>query len=336
MLPHQTTKTFLTTSLAKGPTLERNVSNLEFMDSYLDYSCWLRTLSARQQVAILEDTKSGSLDKLTALVSFYQIAGTVVEDALSMYIAWSLWSRDKEKLLPDILERVSLRLAEPKSPLPTTYAAEIQEKYLSSNKRLDIYARHYLNQLMEVSDPNLPKVFGIPWKPHPSVKFVSKDMLPFWNKLGEYMRESIRPLVNSKGALLAACYNKIKHGPQILVMPISDAAERRGFPAVNVVATNSDPTVRLLLNGSRTQESDDEFDSQTRTAPFLPLDAANVRRWFFQHIAHTSNALFIHGTFIYNATSPVAKRSMIMGSAEMQPIIRELGLHLNKHFGTPI
>jgi len=336
MLPKQTTKTFLTTSLAKGPTPEAAISNPEFMDSYLDYSCWLRTISARQQVKILEDKEAGEVERLAALASFYQIAGAVVEDALSMYVAWSLWSCDKSKSIPDILERVSLRLSEPKSPLPETYTEEIRTKFKLNEKRLDVYARQYLVQLMAVTDAELPKAFGIPWKPHPSVKLVPKDWLPYWTRLGEYMRESIRPLVNTKGALLASCYNKIKHGPQIIVMPLSVGVERRGFSYEYLASTNTQPTLRLLLNGARTQESDDEFENECRAAPFLPLDSTNVRRWFFQHIVHTSNALFLHGTWIYNSTYPLRKRAMKVESPELMSIILEHGVHLNRHFGTPI
>lgn len=334
MLPQTKSRTFLTVSLSKGPTLEPDVTNSDFLDSYLEYSCWLRMLSARQQLEVLEGTAS-ELDKLAALANFYQLAGIVVEDALSMYIAWSIWNDDKSRAIPNILERISLRLADPPTPLADNYADEIKKKYSTTTKRIDVYARDYLLQMMQVDDDMLPSQFRISWKRNPSVKLVPKHLLPFWNKLGEYLRECLRPIVSPKGALLAACYNKMKHGPQITVSSSNRAAFSRGIDDESLKQTESAATIRLLLRGARTQETDEEFRDQVRAAPFLLFDAPNARRWFFQHIVHTSNSLFLHGTWLYNTNRIGQNRSILMQNARIREILEEQGGHMERTFGIP-
>lgn len=329
MFPQNTTKTFITASLVRGSNLEPDVSNDDFLSAYLEYSCWLRMISARQCLSTLENKDSRTLERLAAIASFYQTAGIVVEDALSTYIAWSLWACDKSRFIPDILERISLRLSEPKSTLTLDYVAETRKKYKETNKRIDIYAREYLQLLLQNTDDELPGIFGIEWKKNPSVKLVPRELMPSWSSLGNHIRECIIPLVNPKGALLASCYNKIKHGPQITIMSMMKASTARGLPNEAIVGLDTSETIRLLLNGSRVQETDDEFAQHIRAAPFLLPDAENMKRWFFQQIVHISNSLFIHGTWLYNSNFKDRQRKFRIGRSEIRDIILEQEAHFN-------
>lgn len=324
-LPRYTTKTYLTISVAPGPRAEPTVGTEEFLASYLEHTCWLRVITSREHYLTLSDPKGTKLQRLAALAAFYQTAGLVAEDALSMYVAWSLWALDKARPLVDILERVTLRLSEPKSKLADTYARDTQRKYLGTDKRLDVYARDYLNQLMLVHDNALPAQFGMNWKRNPSVKLVPKKYMPAWERLPHNLRGSLEPLVARKGARLAACYNKIKHGPQLIVMSPATAARRRGIEEVEPVL--EEPMLRLLLDGARTQESEAEFVERLWKSPFLPLEPQNIRRWFYQHIVHTSTALFVNGTWIFNTNFVDRKRTMKV-EPELVSIIREHAEHL--------
>lgn len=192
------TRTFFTATLATGTTPEPDLTNQQFLASFLDYSCWLRPLAAKQSLSIVQQTSAGKLDKLAALAAFYQTAGLAVEDALTMYIAWSLWSHNKSQSIPTILERLFLRLNEPSHVLAATYATDVAHRMLNSDKRVDVYARAYLTQVMNVSDKKLPNAFGIAWKLNPSVKLVRRDMLPSWNKLGEHMEGEYTSLSGPK------------------------------------------------------------------------------------------------------------------------------------------
>lgn len=326
MLPQKNLQTIISATLRPGIYPEPGISNDSFLESYLDYSCWLRVINAWQSISVLSQDKAGKLERLAALAAFYQTAGLAVEDALSTCIAWAIWARDKNQSLADILARLSLRLVEPKQPVSPSYAEDVIKKFQTTQNRVDFYARPFLTQLLSVSDRELPKVFGIPWKPHPSVKLVPREMLENWNNLGFFMRESLVPLLDPKGALLASCYNKIKHGPQIMISDMATAARARGLSFEE--GAMSELTVRLLLQGARTQETDIETTEEIRSAPFLLMNSANAKRWFFQHIVHTANALFIAGTWLYNSTYLDKKRSFNPALPEVQSIIREQGRYV--------
>lgn len=330
MFPPFSTKTYLTVSPALGPTPEPAISNEQFLNSYLDAGCWLRLLSSRQYLAVVENPKSSQLEKLAAVASFYQTAGLLVEDAIGMHVAWSLWALDKSRLLADILDRVRLRLSEPRSPKPT-YFKDIQSTYVHTDKRLDVYARAYLTQLLASAHDDVPRLLGVNWKKNPSAKLVSKDQRATWDRMGYLMRESLEPLLDRKGNLLASCHNKIKHGPQLVVMPPSAAASRRGLSLDGNIDAEAEPTIRLLLSGARTQETQEEAQDSVRIAPFLLLNAENLRRWYFQQIVHISNVLFFNGTWIFNTTFVAHKRPL--GRApELEQITRDQDEHLRRTF----
>jgi hypothetical protein len=79
MLPQGTTKTYLSASLALGPRTEQAISNDQFLNSYLDVACWLRLLSSRQYLSVVEDRKSSKLEKLAAVASFIRRLGSLLK-----------------------------------------------------------------------------------------------------------------------------------------------------------------------------------------------------------------------------------------------------------------
>jgi len=305
--------------MAPGPKPEPDVSNERFLHSYLDVACWLRVVSARQYVSIACSQKSTRIEKLAAIASFYQTTGLVQEDALSMYTALSFWSLDKSKLLPDILERISVRSGDPSRKVSPTYATDLNDKYFQNTKRLDIYARPYLTQVMSFSDDELPAIFGVNWKKHPSVKIVAKNQRAFWDKMGEHIRQLVEPSLNPKSEFIAACHNKIKHGPQVIMGTVSDAASERGLSFPSLDGSVSFETIRILLKGARTQETQDEIESDVRVAPFLVTDENNLER-LFSALVMASVAIYTLGTWVLNTNFPDMQRQFKV-SPELQKMI---------------
>ena len=154
---------------------------------------------AAPKLLLREDVRE--LEALGSLSAFYQLAGQVVEDALTMLIAWSIWSRDEQQTLPEIVERLQLRLSAPKESLGISYTEteEIWQKFQKNNKRVDVYAREYIEELFNLSDEKLPLALGIKWKRNQSVKLIPPDVIPIWNDLGRYIRDSFVQLRDARG-----------------------------------------------------------------------------------------------------------------------------------------
>ncbi|EKS9883922.1 hypothetical protein BTK96_000826 [Burkholderia pyrrocinia] len=323
----------MTATLGPGPIAEPAITSKQFLDSFLEYGCWLRPLAAWSHLQAFERKNARELESLASLGSFYQLAGQVVEDALTMLVAWSIWGSDKQESLPDIVERLQLRLsASSKSPIGLGYVESIQQKISKTSKRVDVHPREYLGELLTRKDDALPGSFGIAWKRNPSVKLIPKNVLPIWQNLAHFIRDGITPLLDSRGSLLAACYNKIKHGPQVVVCSPLDIARSRGLEVRPDDLPLKNLSIRLLLKGSRVQETDEEQEAAERIAPFLFDDADNMRRWFFQQIIHTTNLLHAVGTFAFNTNYIDSKRHFSVSRAEVVEMIESQGNHLKRTF----
>ncbi|WP_459575126.1 hypothetical protein [Cupriavidus sp. 8B] len=324
----------MTASLARGPVAEPPITSKQFLDSFLEYGCWLRPLAAWTHLQAFERENARELESLASLGSFYQLAGQVVEDALTMLVAWSIWGTDKQQSLADIVERLQLRLSvSSKSPIGPGYVESIQQKILKSSKRVDVHPREYLSELLTRRDEFLPGSFGIAWKRNPSVKLIPRDVLPLWQNLARFIKEGVTPLLDPRGSLLAACYNKIKHGPQIIVCDPFEIAKIRGLAADPKDLMLNNLSIRLLLRGSRVQETNEELEEAERISPFIFDDADNMRRWFFQQIIHTTSLLHSLGTFVFNTSYIDSKRPLSVSRTEIVEIIQSQGDHLKRTFG---
>ncbi len=333
MFPSKTTKTFLSISLAAGPNPEDPISNEQFLSSFLDYGCWFRSVAAHVHLQTLERTDAQPIERLAALTAFYQLAGQAVEDVLSNLIAWTIWADDKNQSLPDIFDRLSLRFNIPEKPIDDKYIAVIKKKFRETRKRVDLHPREYLRALLEFSDAELPILLGIVWKRNPSVKLVPSKFRQLWDRLPKFIRGTIRPLTTDSGALLAACYNKVKHGPQLVVSRPIDGALGRGHSIEDIERDQASTlSVRLLMDGARTQETTEETKDSIRVAPFLIDDRSNIKRWYFQQLVHTASALYTIGTWIFNTTYKDKKRGSGAPNEFVHKIVTEQGLHLKNTF----
>lgn len=334
MFPNNTTKTLLSASLAPGPKPEAPIINEQFLNSFLDYGCWFRSVAAYTHLQTLERTDAHTIERLAALTAFYQLAGQAIEDALTNLIAWTIWADDKNQVLPDIFERLSLRFSIPEKPVEGGYLSIIKSKFRGTRKRVELYPREYLRALLEFPDTELPILLGIEWKRDPSVKLVPPKLRPVWDRLPNIIRETIRPLTTSGGALLAACYNKVKHGPQLVVTRPIEAVLSRGHTIDNIESEQASAlSVRLLMDGARTQENSEEVTKNIRVAPFLIDDRSNVRRWYFQQLVHNASALFTIGEWIFNSTYKDRKRDFGVPNEFVLRIVTEQTQHFRSTFG---
>lgn len=330
MIQQNINKSLLTATLRNGPNPEPEIDSKRFLNSFLEYSCWSRSLIARQSFLIISGKEYGELEKLAALVSFYQNIGVVIEDALTTYIAWSLWANDKSQKIPNILNRIVLKLTDPKKQKDVQTREEIIKKFQESDRQIIIYARHFLQETLQCHDNDIPNRFGINWKKNPSVKLVTRDQLEFWNNLGSHIRESLNPLLDPKNDLIASCYNKIKHGPQIIIDNLQNSAISRGYSDDQIKNLDLDKkTIRFLLDGARTQDTDEEQASSKRCAPFLISDTENIQQILYKNIYYISTMQFIHGTWLYNSTYIKDQRPFTPKYNEIQEIIKE-AMRFNK------
>jgi hypothetical protein len=338
-IPKHTHRLYLSWNLVPGPFPEPSVTNKDFLGSFLDAGVWIRTANAAGQLKTLRSPETSPIEKISALAGFYQQAGLQAEDTVSNVIAWSAWAREPSLSIANLLDRVSLRTSRPREQLTDNYFEFVIQKLVSSHKRVDIDVREYASSLLSIPEPDLPAALGIPWKRDPSIKYVPRPQRKSWDSLPHAIKDSLKIHLGPNSQLLASSYNRIKHGPQLIVTGALPAIQARGLPHDGYDAKDpmvTRPTIRLLLDGSRTQETQEEISASQRVAPFLYAEPDNARRWLFQSIMHSANFLSMIGTWIFNHRFPESPRSFGVSDPFLASLVSEQQMHLERTFPRPL
>jgi hypothetical protein len=253
---------------------EAKVPNRDFMESLVDCGCWLRVIAANENRVKLADEKATDLERYSAIASFYQHTGTFVEDIITALVAWAVWAKQDSVYLADINERLVLSPGQNPGGTSKTYHQEVVKSFLDSTKRVRVNPHSYLASLTQLPDDEQLRFLGIPWKQNPSVKLVRRWDWDTWHNLPHSIASVTGLLDNSE--MIVSCYNKLKHGPQIIISSIKECFARRGE---SVDFPTDKKYIRLLFCGAETQRGND-----SQIAPFLLHDPYFVNAVFYQRI----------------------------------------------------
>jgi len=255
-----------------GPIKEPPVSNELFLESFVRFGVWVRILAAYEHYKTIINSEMGSPSRFSAIIALYQLLGMLYEDATANLVSWAAWAKNRNLLLADLHQKIFLTEKQVSEKTGLVYHAEANDKLLQrNNKSVGINARLYFGSLTNLSGKETLEWLGIPWKRQPSVKLVPRKLWSEWETFPMRTGEFIKFLADEPKSLITASYNKLKHGPQMAIMNIREIAVRgRGFPEDKVKLTVLEgECVRLLFDGARTQEHENEYGASKRVAPFL-------------------------------------------------------------------
>lgn len=275
---------------------EPPVSNNEFLDSLDTLGVWLRVLPAYDALQRYASSDRSQGQRLSALANIYLLLGAQLEDQAVSLIAFSIWSRNRSLPLADLCSRIFIQRR--RNPPVDSYIRTVHDRLESdAGSRTAVDPRSFFKEVSQKKDTDLVEFFlGYRWRDRPSVKLVPKEHIPFWIALpSELRRISDSFHDDSHGPRLTAAYNKLKHGPQLVVHNPLDRARR--FATVPDVcaqlagyATLDKPAVRLLFSGATTGSA--PSDRVTRSnAPFLINDEGALAKLVFETMVY-------HATFL--------------------------------------
>lgn len=324
-------------SFETGSVPEPPVSDEAFFHSLLDYGIWLRAIAARLHLSTIQ-SDAQLIERIAALGQMAQLFGQAIEDSVSLLITWSVWAPHRELRIADILARMTLRFSQPKKDPPAGYVHQVQCAFADSGGRVNIYPRRYLRELIDCPDQHLPARFGVPWKQHPNSRLApTQQQRNAWPHLPRVFRGIVTPFTDDKGALVAASYNKIKHGPQIMVERPIHAALSRGLEVPKEFRSLLEKhALRVLLDGARTQDTAEERESGIRVAPFLVDEPAVAEEWYHKHVIGSASMLYQLATIIFNASFPdLPARSHSTDSSVIKQLISESNAYLMRQGARP-
>ena len=213
--------------------------------------------------------------RYAAITSFYQNIGMLMEDIITALVVWPAWAKDRTLALADLNERLVLSEGPARKNDSKAYRNEAAN-YLTTKgaKRVRVNPALYLASVFDLTNEDILKWLGIPWKTHPSVRMVPRSAFDAWHRLPDLV-EILRAFTLGEGnELVVPCYNKLKHGPQVVIASIRDALLARGDKNAHILP--DERYVRLLFQGAKTENGTERL-----VAPFLFHEPYCVNAHFF-------------------------------------------------------
>ena len=275
---------------------EPAISNDEFLDSLDEIGVWLRVLAAHDSLKRYSSPDSTRAQRMAALSNIYLQLGAQLEDQAVSLIAFSVWSKNRDLVLADLFSRTFVTL-----PQTSTTGSEIAVAHdkLTADRpgRVRVDQRAFFREVAGMDDAAIVEFFlGCKWRPVPSAKLIPSKHMQVWKNLpGELRRIASSFYEERHTPRITAAYNKLKHGPQLILQNPIDRARRFGrSPNLDqqlAAYSAFDKTgVRLLFAGSKTRLQPDDGGAGS-VAPFLIDDDGAVRKLFFETMV-SQGALF--------------------------------------------
>ncbi len=266
---------------------EPDISNDEFLGSLYEIGVWLRVLAAYDSLKRYSSPDSTRAQRVAALSNIYLQLGAQVEDQAVSLIVFSVWSKNRDLVLADLFSRTSISRSEkPKnrSEIPVVHDKLARD----ATQRVTVDPRAFFGEVAEMDDAVIIEFFlGYEWKAVPSVNLIPRENLKVWRDLpGELRRIAKSFYDEGHNPRITAVYNKLKHGPQLILQnPIDRARQFGGSPNLDELSAGYrafDKTgIRLLLAGAKTRR--EPGDSRVgAVAPFLIDDEGAVNKLFFE------------------------------------------------------
>ena len=280
-------------NLAHSDVHEPEISNGEFLDSLDSIGVWPRVLAAYDSLKRYSLPNCTSAQRLAALSNIYLQLGAQLEDQAVSLIVFSVWSKNRGLVLADLFSRVFV-VRSGKSVAGSEIENVHDKLKADCPAGVRVNQMAFFREVAEMTDAAIVELFlGYKWKAIPSVKLLPRRHLQVWRNLpGEFRRIASSFYDQSQTTRITAAYNKLKHGPQLVIQNPIDRARRFGSSPdlaaqLERYRALDKPGVRLLFDGARTQREQGDVGKGS-IAPFLIDDEGAVRklsskRWSTKH-----------------------------------------------------
>lgn len=238
----------------------RQIDNEEFLESYVRLGAWLRLIQAFDALKTIRQTND-SAHRLAATAAIFSALGALVEDVNATLLAWICWNKNSQLRLADILFNASFVRDAKQTPGDAFLDGVVS--LLSTGKRARVDPQAFAKTLLSKDARAVLRLVGLDWKAQPSVKVARGDELILWAKLPTATKQTLEVLASGSTVSISLAYNKIKHGPQVLVSNLVDYLQETGADEemLRTVTKSlrlrglSPNTLRILFKGSETKRT---------------------------------------------------------------------------------
>ena len=172
------------------------------------------------------------------------------------------------------------------------------------SKRIRVDAELFTGALLKESDAKRLQRIGINWAVSPNWKIANtREQINYWRTLPSRLNFVLEHCANKATTQLGGIYNKIKHGPQLIISDLLVHLAKCGVNADDLEKYRLElsqrglrpETVRVLFEGATTAIGD---QSKGNPNLFLDDDYKNVEQLFGRFIYPLSKAMWHIGIHI--------------------------------------
>ncbi|MDL1948357.1 hypothetical protein FBQ97_00885 [Acidobacteria bacterium ACD] len=220
---------------------------------------------------------------------------------MSTLAAWTCWAEDRSLALATVIAHVNLR----RGGTPPGSMAEFRSQsahLIGKSKPVSVDPKWFISQLRACSETELLRLFGI--CPATFRRYSAPGAAAGLMMI----------LADHAIGYLTPIHNKLKHGPQVVIMTVADAASKRGLtPEIEIPGDR----VRLLFEGARTQSIAGE-PTDVRIAPFLLHEPHFLMKMFVAVVVPVATVAYGLGQALYE---DVFQREV---SRSLDPAVQEV------------
>lgn len=280
---------------------EPPITNSTFLGSYVRYAAWLRFVAAREQLELLKGPEVESMRRLAAIADFYQQIGMQLEDLACTVIAWMALAANRDLLLADVLNAIILTK---ERKAREGYCQECINALASGLAPVRIDPSIFFSQLRELGGRRCLELMGLPWSQVPAAKLAKGDELIFWSKLPKGIETVTSLFAHSAATALTKTFNKIKHGPQLVVVDLPGFFGSAGLPEQDVQAMREElrqknlrpETIRVLFSGAKVSSTG---DNRQHSWMFLEDDVSDMEALLYGVLYAPTKSVWLVANFLW-------------------------------------
>ena len=250
----------------------------------------MRVLTAYDSLQRYASPDSTPAQRLAALSNIYLQLGAQLEDQAVSLIAFSVWSKNRDLVLADLFSRIFV--TRPSKSMGDSEIRAVHAKLKADRQaRVRVDQRAFFREVAEMKKAETVEFFLGYWRAVPSVRLIPKRNIQFWRDLPDHLRGIASSFYDETHIpRITAAYNKLKHGPQLVLQNPIDRARRFGG-SLDLAAqlarcrAYDKPGIRLLFGGARTRREPGDGGVGS-IAPFLIDDERAVKKLFFDTMVY--------------------------------------------------
>ncbi len=304
------------------------VSNQQWIESLRQFGAFFRSLTAYELVLQLKRHR-GPAERLTATANLCAAAGAQVEDSITQLVALMCWQLDDSIRLADVALQCTITSDD--DPVSDGYMYDVA-RAACQKKRVRISSAGFARSLLAQKPEDVLAALGIPPISSTSGPVAREQEAWVYYHLPRWTRKVTEILNHETTLLLQKIHNKVKHGPQAVMVRWNDYCKTVGAKHNVTIETSmpancNEETLRVLFDGANTSNTEDSYNLGNAASCFVFDDPEQADYLLAKRIYPISKFMyFVSSAITQQKVQPLSEWRLPETAQEIETWASEKGL----------